>query len=314
MKRRTTITLVVVVTVIGCVIFWPHYWPPIRTPVSSFSIDSINNDPPSFAQQQIPISETLYKFEDQRVILMVSKAAAFQEKLAEVSSQLKLKWVGERGFTPSSGTLSRSGASLQSSGAQFKFWLPFYQLTSWNNDQLELAQIKESHDSANDSPPKPLWQKDQASQIGLTFIKTLLDGREVKMTPAEATFISHPTRDSSGEWLITWNRAENHGYPFQSAQFKVKIPEGYCPIEVQIPEITPYEEKTSMPISLEQASAIAHRNAPDSATTWSMPSSPEVVRGHLLWMFYYNDPKNFRGGSVVYLDAYTGELVPVFEP
>lgn len=314
MKFRITIVILLIVGGFTDVFIWYQASTSHPTGSQSFMIYAGDNNPPSLADRQMPIPEALFKSDDERIKSMVNKAAAFQEKLMQVSNQLHLKWVGERGFSPASGTLSSSGASLQSSGAEFRFWLPSYQLTCWNNDQLELSFIKATDTPVKPPPAKPIWQKNQALKIGLIFQETLLDGVKVKMAPTAADFISEPALGSSGVWLLTWSRVDNHGYPFQQGQFKVKILEGYCPIEVEIPEITPYLERTDTPISLERASLIAHRDASATATTWTTPSSPEIVKGHLLWIFQYDDPKDFRGGEPVYIDAYTGETVGNLQP
>jgi hypothetical protein len=280
---------------------------------------------PSYSVPQKTLSESELKSNEQ-VRELSAQANTILGKIKQVCDDFHLEFVGAKEFVPTQGTISSSGSYLKSPKADFRFWLPTQQLTSWNNDTLELSLITGANGSIHHLSPDQHWSQDKAFEIGTAFLNALLNGTDVKLSQGDAKFIPQQSRNGSGQWLLKWKRVDSHGYRFQNNEFRVQLPEGYCPVEAQIPEIVPYVEETGTLISQAKAFEIAHsEHLTSTVAEWSVvrndaevpvnePGVPEIVKNRLVWFFWFEPPGDSFDTRPVFIDAYTGESQPVFVP
>ena len=250
---------------------------------------------------------------DVRVKALCDRASQILAKVKQICDDFHLQFVGPMKFSPTEGSISEMRSTLRSPDAFFYFSLPTQQLEIWENFALGHHLDSSTNPSSYKSPIEQQWSQDKAMQIGTAFLHAFLNGADVKLDQGNAQFVSNELEYHTNTWFFRWTRLDSHGYRFFNNVFTVQVPQGYGPVRVNFPKITPYVEEKGTMMSRGWAFAIASRvKSASPFRDWSISNSsetaPVIVGDHLMWEFsVYTSRGNYAESASIFIDAYTGE-------
>jgi len=143
-----------------------------------------------------------------------------------------------------------------SDGASYEFtFLQADDSLTWYSDNQLFNSLYESYAPYYDKPDEPKWTKEQAIQVGNSFLKVLTPQIKMKLGEAKARFDQQYSNSKYhvGRWMIQWPRVDSKGNFFSDDDVIMEIPEGHSPVLVQIKQSTSYSEEKGEPMKMEQA-------------------------------------------------------------
>ena len=277
-----------------------------------------------------------------QVKLLIAKAEDILAALKKTGETQHLDFARPDSFQPDSGEISGTSYSapeveLKSADYSFHFREHDNFFASFINDgAFRLITGKEIVPTA--TPDKPKWSEEQAVQIGMAFLKCLVDTSHYAFTPGRATYDSHTDmRDRqlvyyAGSWMVTWARVDPQGVPYASNGARMHISEKWGVTDAVLWLDGIYVEQKGERMSAEIAIKIAKHSRPALATSaadivdYNVTSCELVLvqpyrlggnswrLAYMIWMRPVRSPPprpgpTYNDSQEVTVDALTGQII-----